>query len=94
MVVDSGAGIHLTPCSHFIKNLRRLKQPIKVRAAFGTIELATHGGEGEIQFGTHHTLHLHQIIYCPHLRDTLLSYVLLCKAGHRVEMTDRERYIH
>ena len=85
VIVDSGASYHFTPCREFIRNIRLLPSPVPVQAAFGQRTFATHGGDGFIPFGEDQ-LAVGEMIFCKDLRDTLLSYVLLIKNGHKVTL--------
>jgi hypothetical protein len=85
VVIDSGAGIHVTPNAAFIVNLRSLPQPMPLSGVFGDPQVATHYGEGAVKIGSF-TLHLSRILYMPSIKDTLLSYVLLTKAGHLISV--------
>jgi hypothetical protein len=85
VVIDSGAGIHLTPIREFITNMRPLAQPLPLAAAFGTTRVATHVGDGVVPIGTH-TLRVPNLIYMPELKDTLLSYVRLTRDGHQISV--------
>ena len=83
--MDSGASYHFTPRREFIRNLRLLPSPVPVLAAFGPRTLATHGGDGFIPFGNNE-LAVGQILFCENIRNTLLSYVLLMKHGHKIQL--------
>jgi len=83
LVLDSGAGIHITPVISYIHNLRPLSKPIFVTGAFGKPVVATLAGEGKIPIGPH-ILHVDMLVYNAEIGDTLLSYVLLTKDGHKV----------
>ena len=85
ILTDSGDSIHLTPIKEFIRNIRPLEQPITIRGAFGKETQCTLNGEGEIPIGNH-VLKVDQLVYCPQLRDTLLSMVKLMRAGHRFDL--------
>lgn len=52
----------------------------------GAPQFATHGGEGRIPVGGGHTLHVSQLLHCPTLTDTILSFVRLHKDGHHVHL--------
>jgi hypothetical protein len=83
VIIDSGASYHITPHREFIHNIRALPAPLPIRGAFGQPTFVTHAGEGKITMGEN-VLHVKQLLLCVGLRDTLLSYVLLLKDGHRV----------
>ena len=82
-MIDSGAGVHITPNPAFIRNLRPLPAAVQLKGVFGGPQTATHYGEGAIPIGSY-TLHVPQIIHMPSIQDTLLSYVQLTRAGHRI----------
>ena len=82
---DSGDSIHLTPVKSFILNIRPLAVPVVIRGAFGKQIVCREFGEGAVKLGNH-TLRLEQIVYCPELRDTLLSHIKLLKAGHTFDL--------
>jgi hypothetical protein len=82
-VVDSGAGVHVTPKRDFIRNLRPLRSPVRLNGVFGQPEEATHFGEGEIAIGSF-TLNLAEVLYMPTIKDTLLSFVRLIREGHQI----------
>jgi hypothetical protein len=83
VVIDSGAGVHVSPNRDFIRNMRPLDKSVRLSGVFGRPEIATHFGEGAIVIGTH-TLHLPGVIYMPSIKDTLLSYVRLIREGHHI----------
>jgi hypothetical protein len=85
IVIDSGAGVHITPNAAFISNLRPLRQTVELKGVFGHPQVATHFGEGAIPIGSY-TLHVPQIIHMPSIKDTLLSYVQLTRAGHHIRV--------
>ena len=84
-MIDSGAGVHITPNSAFIHNMRPLSRSIPLKGVFGQPEMATHFGEGVIPIGSY-ILHVPYIIHMPSIKDTLLSYIQLTKAGHRISV--------
>ena len=91
VIIDSGASFHLTPRRDFLRNIQLLPQPIPIKSAFGKITMATECGEGVIEIGDANcTVRVDQIILCEQLRDTLLSYVLLTKAGHKITHNESE----
>ena len=82
-MIDSGAGVHITPNLAFIRNLRPLATPVQLKGVFGSPQAATHFGEGAIPIGSY-MLRVPQILHVPSIKDTLLSYVRLTRAGHRI----------
>ena len=82
VISDSGDSIHLTPKKEFIRNIRPLDKPIIIKAAFGKYVKCTLFGEGEVKLGGNNILHVEELIYCPALRDTLLSHIKLLRSGH------------
>ena len=78
---DSGDSMHLTPKIGYIRNLRPLPVPVVIRGAFDKGIVCRLFGEGAVPLGGH-TLHVEHLVYCPQLRDTLLSHVRLIKEGH------------
>jgi hypothetical protein len=85
VVIDSGAGVHVTPNRAFIQNFGRLSRPNHLSGVFGQPEIATEGGEGVVQIGNY-TLRVAEIIYAPTIKDTLLSYMKLSKDGHLIKV--------
>lgn len=77
-----------------------MQQSMQLRGVFGQPEVATHFGEGEIPIGAY-ILRVPHIVHMPSIKDTLLSYVKLTRAGHRIAVdgdagsfTDKENQIH
>lgn len=83
-MVDSGAGMHITPNRSFIRNMRALGEPIPLSGVFGHPQVATHFGEGEIPLSPTFTLRVPGLIFMPTIKDTLLSYVRLIREGHSI----------
>ena len=78
---DSADSMHLTPKIGYIRNLRPLSVPVVIRGAFDKGIVCRYYGEGAVPLGGH-TLRVEHLVYCPQLRDTLLSHVRLLKEGH------------
>lgn len=87
VVIDSGASYHFTPRRELLRNIRPLLTPVPIKAAFGQPTMATECGDGFIQFGED-VLEVGEMILCESLSDTLLSYVLLLKHGHKVTVDE------
>jgi hypothetical protein len=82
---DSGDSMHITPKREFIRNMRLLRTPVRIKGAFGKETICRYYGDGEVRVGKH-TLRVDNLVYCPELRDTLLSHVLLMRAGHQFNL--------
>jgi hypothetical protein len=76
--------MHITPKREFIRNIRLLPVPVIIRGAFDKGIVCRFYGDGEVRLGEH-ILRVDHLVYCPQLRDTLLSHVRLLKAGHKFE---------
>lgn len=90
VLLDSGAGIHITPHRHLLSDIAPLAEDVLIRAAFGKTLRATHGGVLRLRFGAHPQAELvvDNVILCEdeQLRDTLLSLIQLSKQGHNINL--------
>jgi len=86
VLVDSCASVDLTPRRDFIADLRPLERPVSITGALGKTAMATLGGDGRIPVGNGEVLLVPSMVYCEQLQDTLLSQVLLYKAGHTLNL--------
>jgi transposase InsO family protein len=89
ILLDSCDSIHLTPVRQYVPNMQLLDKPVWVKGAFGSPVECRYGGAGAVPIGNA-TLRMPLLVYCPTLRDTLLSMVDLLRAGHFVNL-QRER---
>ncbi len=85
ILLDSCDSIPLTPMRQYVSTMRLLDKSVWVKGAFGAAVECCYGGTGVIPIGSI-TLRIPLLVYCPTLRDTLLSMVDLLRSGHSVDL--------
>ncbi len=85
ILLDSCDSIPLTPMRQYVPNMQKLEKPVWVKGAFGAAVECRFGGAGVVPIGNT-TLRIPLLVYCPSLRDTLLSMVDLLRTGHSVDL--------
>ena len=85
ILLDSCDSIPLTPMRQYVPNMRQLDKPVWVKGAFGPPVECRYGGAGVVPIAGI-TLRIPLLVYCPTLRDTLLSMVGLLQTGHSVDL--------
>jgi transposase InsO family protein len=85
ILLDSCDSIPLTPKSQYVPNMQLLDKPVWVKGAFGAPVECKYGGAGVVPIGGV-MVRIPLLVYCPTLRDTLLSMVDLLRTGHKVDL--------